>query len=83
VLDVVTGGPADQAGLQAGNEPTQVQGLYSGGDLIIGVDGQEMLQFSDLLNYMMLNKHPGDVMVLNVLRGDQNLDISVTLGERP
>jgi 2-alkenal reductase len=83
VLDVVTGGPADQAGLQAGNQPTQVQGLYSGGDLIIGVDGQEMLQFSDLLNYMMLNKHPGDVMVLNVLRGDETLDISVTLGERP
>lgn len=83
VLEVVTGGPADQAGLQAGNQPTQVQGLYAGGDLIVGVDGQEMLQFSDLLNYMMLNKHPGDDIVLTVLRGDETLELTVTLGERP
>ncbi|MBG0787872.1 MAG: trypsin-like peptidase domain-containing protein [Anaerolineaceae bacterium] len=82
VLEVVPGGPADQAGLQAGNQLTQVQGLYGGGDLIVAVDGQEIVQFSELLNYMMLNKHPGDEMVLTVLRGDQTLDLTVTLGER-
>ncbi|QRN82780.1 trypsin-like peptidase domain-containing protein [Chloroflexota bacterium] len=82
ILEVVPGGPADQAGLQAGNQLTQVQGLYGGGDLIVAVDGQEIVQFSELLNYMMLNKHPGDQMVLTVLRGDQTLDLTVTLGER-
>ncbi|MBG0771759.1 MAG: PDZ domain-containing protein, partial [Anaerolineaceae bacterium] len=82
ILEVVQGGPADQAGLQAGTQPTQVQGLYGGGDLIVAVDGQDIVQFSDLLNYMMLNKHPGDDIVLTVLRGDQRLDLTVTLGER-
>jgi len=82
ILEVVQGGPADQAGLLAGTQPTQVQGLYGGGDLIVAVDGQDIVQFSDLLNYMMLNKHPGDDIVLTVLRGDQLLDLTVTLGER-
>ncbi len=68
--------------MQAGNQLTQVQGLYGGGDLIVAVDGQDIVQFSQLLNYMMLNKHPGDEIVLTVLRGDQIIDLTVTLGER-
>ncbi len=68
--------------MQAGNQLTQVQGLYGGGDLIVAVDGQDIVQFSQLLNYMMLNKQPGDEIVLTVLRGDQIIDLTVTLGER-
>ncbi len=83
VLEVVPGGPGDQAGLKGGDQPTQYPGYYAGGDLILAVDGQEVLQFSDLLNYIFLNKHPGDEIVLTVLRGDQTLELTVTLGERP
>jgi len=83
ILDVVSGGPADQGGLRAGTIPTQYQYYYGGGDLIVAADGVEIVQFSDLLNYMMLNKHPGDEIVLTVVRGDQILDLTVTLGERP
>jgi len=83
VAEIVPGGPADQAGIRAGNEPTRVPGLFAGGDLIIGVDGQEMLQFSDMLSYMMLNKKPGDEMTLTILRGAQEMDVTVVLGERP
>ncbi|MDY6846003.1 MAG: trypsin-like peptidase domain-containing protein [Chloroflexota bacterium] len=83
VAEIVPGGPADQAGIRAGNEPTQVLGLYAGGDLIIGVDGREMQQFSDMLSYMILNKKPGDEITLTVLRVGQEMDITVVLGERP
>ena len=82
VLEVVAGGPADQAGLRAGDQPTQVQGLYSGGDLIIAADGQEVLQFSDMLNYMILHKQPGDTMEVTVLRDGQEVTLTVVLGER-
>ncbi len=82
VLEVVVGGPADQAGLKAGDQPTQVQGLYAGGDLIIAADGQEVLQFSDMLNYMMLHKQPGDTMEVTVLRDGQEMTLTVVLGER-
>lgn len=82
VLEVVPGGPADQAGLLAGDQPTEVQGLYSGGDLIVAADGQEVLAFSDMLNYMMLHKHPGDTMDITVLRDGQEITLTVVLGER-
>jgi 2-alkenal reductase len=83
VVSVISGGPADEAGIQAGDQPTQIQGLYGGGDLLIAVDGQEVLQFSDMLSYMMLNKKPGDTMTVTVLRDGETLDLTVTLGERP
>jgi 2-alkenal reductase len=83
VAEIVPGGPADQAGIRAGNQPTQVQGLFAGGDLIIGVDGREMLQFSDMLSYMMLNKKPGDEMTLTILRDNMEMDITIVLGQRP
>lgn len=82
VVEVVVGGPADRAGIQAGDIPTEVQGFFAGGDLIVAVDGRDVLQFSDLLSYMMLNKAPGDEMTMTVLRGGEPLDIPVTLGSR-
>lgn len=83
VAEIVPGGPADEAGLRAGNEPTEVPGYYAGGDLIVSADGREILQFSDMLSYMMLNKKPGDEITLTVLRDGQEMDFTVVLGERP
>ncbi len=82
-MEVVTGGPADQAGLKAGTEITDIPSLYAGGDLIIGIDGQEVLEFSDILSYMLLNKKPGEDIILTILRDGKELDVTVTLGERP
>jgi S1-C subfamily serine protease len=42
-----------------------------------------VLQFDDLLAYLIENKSPGDKVVLTVLRGSQKQDITVTLGKRP
>ncbi len=66
VLDVVAGGPADQAGIKAGTQPTSIQGLNAGGDLIIAIDGRPVMQFDDLLAYLIENKSPGDTVVLTV-----------------
>lgn len=83
VTDIVPGGPADKAGLRAGSTPTQIQGLYSGGDLIIAVDDQPIKEFSELLTYMVLNKQPGDVINFTVLRNGEEMTIPVTLDKRP
>ncbi len=83
VTQVVPGGPSDKAGIRAGEKPSKYPGYYAGGDLMIAVDGQEVLQFSDMLSYMLLNKHPGDTMTITVLRNGETLDLTVTLGERP
>ena len=71
VADVVSGGPADQAGIRAGE------------DLITGIDGIAVTSFDDMLSYLVTNKSPGDTVVLTVLRNGQPMDITVTLGTRP
>jgi len=83
VTGVEPGGPAERAGIKAGDGPTSIQGLYAGGDLIVAIDGHPIIQFDDLLSYLITNKSPGDTVVLTVLRGDQKTDISVTLDKRP
>ena len=83
VADVVPGGPADQAGIHAGNTSTSLNGLNAGGDLITGIDGHPVTSFDDMLSYLVTNKSPGDSVVLTVLRDGQPVDINVTLGTRP
>ncbi len=39
-----------------------------------------MTVFDDLMRYLILHKSPGDTVTLTVLRGDQKLDIRLTLG---
>lgn len=83
VTSVVPGGPADQAGLRAGTTPTNFPTLNAGGDLIIAIDGREVRTFDEMLAYLITNKGPGDIVVLTVLRGEEKVDVSITLDKRP
>ena len=83
VADVVAGGPADKAGMKAGTVATSFPQYKSGGDLIVAADGHPVLVFDDMMRYLLLNKSPGDTVTLTVLRGDQKVDLKVTLGNRP
>ncbi len=83
VVEIVPGGPADQAGLRAGSTPTEFIGLYAGGDLIIGIDGQSVMTFSDFLSYLMTKKSPGDVVTITFIRDNEEKEVELTLGTRP
>jgi S1-C subfamily serine protease len=83
IVEIVPGGPAAQAGLQTGSQSTPVAGLFAGGDLIIQVDDVAILEFSELLSYMLLNKKPGDTMDVTVLRNGEPRVFTIILGERP
>ncbi len=83
ITDVVQGGPADKAGIIPGNQQTNVPGMFAGGDLVIAIDGREVRTFDELLSYLITNKSPGDTVVLTILRGDETVDINVTLDKRP
>lgn len=69
IADVVPGGPAEQGGIRQG-------------DVVVAADGQEVNNFNDLLSLIAFHK-PGDVMNLTVLRDGQQVELQVTLGERP
>jgi len=83
VTDVVSGGPADTAGVIPGSQSTNIPNLFGGGDLIVAIDGREVRTFDEMLAYLITNKGPGDSVVLQVLRGDQKVDLTVVLGSRP
>lgn len=83
VMNVQPGSPAEKAGVLAGDQPTKIQGLNAGGDLIIAIDGLSIKNFNEMMRYLVNNKGAGDTVTLTVLRGDQQVDIVVTLGKRP
>ena len=83
VTDIVSGGPAERAGIKAGSTPTNIPGLFGGGDLIVAIDGREIQTFDELLAYLITNKAPGDTVVLRVLRDKEKVDVTVTLDKRP
>ncbi len=83
VVSVVEDGPADKAGLQGGTTPTEIPDLLAGGDVILAIDGMRINTFSEFLTYLIQYKSPGDKVTLSILRGGQNLDVEVTLGNRP
>jgi S1-C subfamily serine protease len=83
LVDVISGGPADAAGLIGGHKTTRIRGLLSGGDLIIAVDGRPVKVFGDLMSYIMTNKSPGESIVVRVIRENQEKEFTLTLGKRP
>ncbi|MFN8384728.1 MAG: trypsin-like peptidase domain-containing protein [Anaerolineales bacterium] len=83
VTNVVSGGPADKAGIIAGDKATSVPNLLAGGDLIIAIDGHETRTFDEMLAYLITHKSPGDTVVLTVLRGEEKVDVPITLDKRP
>lgn len=84
VAEVVQGGPADRAGLRGGDETIRFQvGRYStGGDVILAVDGRDVILPDDLARHIS-DKRPGDVVELEILREGERQTVDLTLGERP
>ena len=79
---VLPGGAAQKAGLRGGSEQAYMgnQPVMLGGDLIVGLDTQEITTAQDLS--MALNgHHPGDVVTLTVYRGQRRLTVRVTLDD--
>jgi S1-C subfamily serine protease len=83
ISNIAPGGPADRAGIRAGDQNSSIPGVPMGGDLIIAVDGQPVLDFNDLIVYITKSKVPGDSIVLTVLRGEEQIELTLTLDKRP
>jgi len=69
VIDVVSASPADQAGL--------IQW-----DVIVRIDDTDIETSSDAV-IALLDTLPGDVVALEVVRGQERLVVEATIGERP
>jgi len=83
VIEVTSGSPADRAGLKGAIRRTTIQGLPSGGDWIIAVNGHRLTDYSSLLSNLVVNYNTGDTIILTILRAGQEMQLSLTLGKRP
>jgi S1-C subfamily serine protease len=85
VAEVTSGGPADQAGLRGGDSTMVIDGriVTVGGDVIIGVDGLVVRRLTDIVVYIERNKVPGDTVELLIDRNGQQLNLTLTIGQRP
>ena len=82
IVQVVPGGAADRAGLRGGTERAYLGNIpiMTGGDLIVGIDGEKIETQQDLAQ-IMNNHRAGDTVRITVYRGKKKMDVSVTLGE--
>ena len=82
VTEVSPGAPAAAAGLRAGGVD-ELGELLPGGDLIIAVDGRPIASSDDLISYLVFNTEVGQTINLTIIRDGQQLDVPLTLGQRP
>ncbi len=85
VQDVVDGSPAEDAGLDAGNEDISFQGqdgIAVGGDLIVAVNGKRLTREHDLADEIGAHS-AGEKVALTIFRDGDRRNLDVELGRRP
>jgi len=83
VEQVQVGSPADQANLHGSFKPQVIAGqqLAVGGDIITDINGQPVAGMQELQTFIQ-SAQPGQKITLTILRNGEQMEVSVTLGER-
>jgi S1-C subfamily serine protease len=85
VSAVTEGSPAEKAGLVGSSKDATINGqqVKVGGDVIIGIAGQEVNEFDDLVTYLAREGKVGDTVELTVIRDGKETTVSLTFAARP
>jgi 2-alkenal reductase len=75
VTDVSPNTPAEDAGLIGVEGP--------GGDLIVAIDGQNIITSDDLISYLVFETSVGQTVDLTIIRDGEEVILPLTLGARP
>jgi putative serine protease PepD len=84
VASVMSGSPAQAAGLQGANDTFNLAGqaFPIGGDIVTAIDGQKVADMQQLQKLIASHK-PGDRVTLTIVRDGKTQDVQVTLGSKP
>jgi len=85
ISDVVSGGPADLAGLRGSSRDVTINNrmIEIGGDVIIAINGVQVNTFEDILIYIALNTTPNQNIELTIIRDGETQNVTLTLQPRP
>ena len=81
VAQVVSGGPADKAGIR--NAVTSSDGTITKADIIIAINGQPVKSIDDIIYYIEAHESVGSTATLTLLRDGQHVNVDVTFAARP
>jgi 2-alkenal reductase len=83
ITQVVSGGPAANAGLKGGTKQVLIAGEYVtiGGDIITAINGTKITNMDTFSTYLEENTRPGQTINVTIVR--ENQTIPVILGTRP
>ncbi|MCJ7529461.1 MAG: trypsin-like peptidase domain-containing protein, partial [Anaerolineales bacterium] len=85
VVEVVKDSPADKAKLHGSDRSAELDGqsVQVGGDVIVAIDSQPVLEFDDIVAYLARSTGVGQTINLRILRDGKEQDVALTLAERP
>jgi S1-C subfamily serine protease len=82
---IVPGSPAAEAGLEAGDDELQVQGLpfTAGGDVVVAINDEAVATTEDLGRIVASSLFPGETASFTIVRDGKRIAVPVVLGDRP
>ena len=85
VVSVVENSPANKAGIRGEVVKENFGGsqVVSSGDIVTKIDGLSVKSMDDVISHLDESKKVGDKVILTVNREGKNVDVTVTLEERP
>ncbi len=85
VVDVVSGGPGEKAGLKGSDRQIEIDGQEArvGGDVIVAINGQPIKSFDDVVTFLARSGEVNQTITLTLLRDGSEQPVQVTLAARP
>jgi S1-C subfamily serine protease len=85
IVQITSGGPADQAKLQGGTQQVTVAGetVTIGGDIIIALNGRRIKGIDDLSTFLEEHTLPDQTIDVTIIRNGQAMTLPLKLGTRP
>jgi S1-C subfamily serine protease len=81
----VPGGPASKSGLRGGTQNVTIeqQRYLIGGDIIVSLDGNKVVNYDALSAYLEEHTAPGETIKVEIMRSSVRMTLSLQLGTRP